>query len=746
MILKIIFVFVLLNIISSSFCLKDNEIQIQNINPTPNEQPWLVGGFSESEDNPMMSQAEINSILSRINTRNLRDNADHSFSEYMRPVFSQDGGSCGSASRICYMFAYEINNYRNVSGSLPENIYPSHFTWLLTGQNSGKEQMAIANGIPNSVDYGGDTYSDIYGGNIYWPEEGESDYGWMNGFELWYNAMQNRLQNNLFISLNNPDNLLILKSWMNDHHEDDDFSEGGVAGAGCAITGAVYAQIPTGEYEQGKHIVREWGPQVDHGTTWSGYDDNVGFDFNEDGQITNDIDINGDNIVDMEDWERGALIMLNSWGSGWKNSGTVYVPYRLLKINNMGAEFYYIKKDYSPEHVLKINMEFDMRRRVKLSVGISSDINAVEPEVMIPCHHFNYAGLKDVAMLGVWADNTEHTEPMELAYDLTDLFFGINTTLPYRYFLVLETSGNGGYGMVNNASVLHIQDTSTAEYPAETEDVEITDGEPIYIPVDMPGDPDSNPYIAVPQSEMSVYYYDSAQGGTDSLPENSIDGNPETIWHTVWGDGDPCPHEIQYDLGSSYDIGALSYLPRQVGSNGRIKDYELFISQTPDDFLFPIATGTWPDTSAEQIIFFPPTEGRYVRLVALNEVNGGPWTSIAEIRVFQPPVVETGNEEIPTSSISQAKIISAYPNPFNPSTTITFIADSTKHLEIAVYNLKGQKVKQLISKSAGQLSTGEYSVIWNGRTDAGRDVASGVYFIRINSGDFEQTKKAVMIK
>jgi len=222
---KLIIIFAFLYFISSAFSLDQSKVNIRNINPNPNGEPWLVGGYSETEDKPMMSQAEIDAILNKINTRDFRDNADHSFSEYMRPVFNQAGGSCGSASRISYMFAYEINNYRNVSGSLPENIYPSHFTWLLTGQNSGKAEMARANGIPNSIDYGGDTYSDIYGGNIDWPTEGEDDYGWMNGYELWFNAMQNRLQNNLNLNLNNPDNLQILKSWMNDHHEDDDFQK-----------------------------------------------------------------------------------------------------------------------------------------------------------------------------------------------------------------------------------------------------------------------------------------------------------------------------------------------------------------------------------------------------------------------------------------------------------------------------------------------------------------------------------------
>ena len=86
------------------------------------------------------------------------DHVNNGESRCFPPVVNQDGGSCGSASRIYYMFTYEINAYRNADGKKPENQYPTHFTWLLTNSNSGKEGMARANGIPNSVTYGGNTF------------------------------------------------------------------------------------------------------------------------------------------------------------------------------------------------------------------------------------------------------------------------------------------------------------------------------------------------------------------------------------------------------------------------------------------------------------------------------------------------------------------------------------------------------------------------------------------------------------
>ena len=615
-------------------------VTVTNINPDLQGTPWLVGGYHPPAEELFLTTAEIKNKLTRLNRVRSRDRVDHSFSDHMRPVFSQAGGSCGSASRICYMFAYELNCFRNLSGDPVQNRYPSHFTWLLTEQNSGKAQMAIANGIPNAVDYDGDRFSALYGGDIDWPTEGEDDYGWMHLYEQWYNAMFNRLDHNSAISLTAPENLLLLKSWLNDHHGDTDFPEGGVAGAGCAITGAVYAQIPAGEYEEGMQLVRQWGPQVDHGTTWSGYDDEVGYDFNDDGMITNDIDTNGDELVNMADWERGALIMLNSWGSGWKNDGTVYVPYRLLYTNNMNAEFYYIRKNYTPQHVLKVNLTYSQRRQLKLSIGIAADPTATEPDDIVPCHHFNYAGLRDVALLGIWADDQEHTEQMELGYDLTDLTFGFDTGVPFRYFLQIEsTPAASGQGTVYTTSVMDYSSSQEGEEIASSYTlIPIAgNGATTLIPIDMPGSPGGNPYLIIPQSELAVHYYDSAQPGADSAPGNLLDGDVSTIWHTVWGDGDPPPHEIQLDLGAEYEVGAVKYLPRQVGANGRIADYEIYISLDDNDWGEPVATGTWPNTTAEQVAIFAASCGRYLRLRALSEVNGGPWTSIAELNVLQAP-------------------------------------------------------------------------------------------------------------
>ena len=82
--------------------------------------------------------------------------------KFFPPVFNQDGGSCGSASRICYMFTYELNAYRNLDGKVAKNYYPSHFVWLLTNGNSGKNEFVTSIGVPSAATYGGQTYSTLF--------------------------------------------------------------------------------------------------------------------------------------------------------------------------------------------------------------------------------------------------------------------------------------------------------------------------------------------------------------------------------------------------------------------------------------------------------------------------------------------------------------------------------------------------------------------------------------------------------
>jgi F5/8 type C domain/Trypsin len=140
----------------------------------------------------------------------------------------------------------------------------------------------------------------------------------------------------------------------------------------------------------------------------------------------------------------------------------------------------------------------------------------------------------------------------------------------------------------------------------------------------------------VPQSQMTVRSVDSEETtALNGRRANVLDGNAATFWHTRYsGTVAPIPHEIQLDLGTARAVTDLYYQPRTDASpNGRIGRYEVYVSANGTTWGTPVATGTLPNTTAEQQIQFLPKTGRYVRLRALSEVNGGAWTSIAELNV-----------------------------------------------------------------------------------------------------------------
>lgn len=92
----------------------------------------------------------------------------------------------------------------------------------------------------------------------------------------------------------------------------------------------------------------------------------------------------------------------------------------------------------------------------------------------------------------------------------------------------------------------------------------------------------------------------------------------------------------------------------------------------------------------------------------------------------------------------KTELTSIYPNPFNPSTTISFsVADDLQNTEITIYNLKGQKVSQLVSD---QLPAGQHSVIWNSKDNSGKNVSSGIYFCKFKSGKVSQVKRILLLK
>jgi lysophospholipase L1-like esterase len=120
----------------------------------------------------------------------------------------------------------------------------------------------------------------------------------------------------------------------------------------------------------------------------------------------------------------------------------------------------------------------------------------------------------------------------------------------------------------------------------------------------------------------------------------AFDGSTSTFWLTQSVAPQLPPHEIQIDLGGTYDIGGFRYLPRQDGSTvGRIGQYRFYVSSDGTNWGSPAAAGTFANNALQQEVLFASRLGRYVRLQATTEVNGQPYTAVADLNVLQAPII-----------------------------------------------------------------------------------------------------------
>jgi len=142
----------------------------------------------------------------------------------------------------------------------------------------------------------------------------------------------------------------------------------------------------------------------------------------------------------------------------------------------------------------------------------------------------------------------------------------------------------------------------------------------------------------VPKTNWSLAYVDSQETLCENgFASNSFDNNTSTYWHTAYCPAvAQLPHEIQIDLGTAYVVNGFRYLPRQDGgTHGRIGQYEFYATNDLSNWGSPLATGTFANDATEKQVLFTPGAYRYVRLRALTEANGGPWTSMAELTLLQ---------------------------------------------------------------------------------------------------------------
>ncbi len=123
------------------------------------------------------------------------------------------------------------------------------------------------------------------------------------------------------------------------------------------------------------------------------------------------------------------------------------------------------------------------------------------------------------------------------------------------------------------------------------------------------------------------------------------------------------------------------------------------------------------------------------------------WYQIADvdlqgIRTFHGPIEVQAADNLPTEYALRAN----YPNPFNPSTKIQYEIPQNQlnsRVKLVVYNTLGMQVKTLVS---GNVAPGIHIAEWDGTNNSGASMASGIYFVNLQAGQFSQTRKMVLLR
>lgn len=145
----------------------------------------------------------------------------------------------------------------------------------------------------------------------------------------------------------------------------------------------------------------------------------------------------------------------------------------------------------------------------------------------------------------------------------------------------------------------------------------------------------SSKFTKIETIPLQVVFASSQETGEGDAA-NLVDGNPSSIWHTMYSvTVAQYPHWVDFDAGEFKMIKGFTYLPRQDGANGNIKDYRIQISLDGKSWSNPIKEGSFEkNTKLQTILFDKPIRGRYIRFTALSSQNGQDYAAGAEFGVL----------------------------------------------------------------------------------------------------------------
>jgi hypothetical protein len=220
-------------------------------------------------------------------------------------------------------------------------------------------------------------------------------------------------------------------------------------------------------------------------------------------------------------------------------------------------------------------------------------------------------------------------------------------------------------------------------------------------------------------------------------PGLTIDGlgineDPNSRWAAI-----PMPEHLIFDLGESKVI-AQSRFSFYGFEFGRIYTYSVSVSNDNTNWTEVL---TQKQSASEEWTteLFTPISAKYIKLLFITSnqaSNGQEWAHLWEAEILGPeqPSDVTTETEIPVDYLLKQN----YPNPFNPLTNISFSLPEESGVRITAYNLLGEQVAEIVNS---YFASGSHTISF----DAG-GFTSGMYFYKIEAGEFIEIKKMTLMK
>lgn len=374
---------------------------------------------------------------------------DNSQTAFFPPVIDQQGGSCAQASAIGYVFTYEMNRLLQRSAAEAANRFSYLFAWNFL--NDGTDEGGFAEeGFFLAQRYGMMTEADFGSAPA-------SQFKWASGFEKYMNAQRYLVERIYTFPATDKAGLAAIKRYLAD------------GGSGAATGGIVSFSTYSGNWTVASYdgpsltgyrrLLTRPATEGAHALTIVGYDDTVAYT-DAAGRL-----------------QRGAFIVVNTWGSAMHDRGRFYLPYHFFTDRStltfpgqLGEDMTGVSvRTAEPRLLLRVGLSYSSRNDLALRYGAADGRDATRPATWHDLQIVRNQG-GDWPLPGAW----NNTGTLTLAIDYTP-HLARPDERPARFFLNVVRSGRGatlGNGRLTELSVVDLRTT-----PARTYTLTATEGE-----------------------------------------------------------------------------------------------------------------------------------------------------------------------------------------------------------------------------------------------------------------------------